>query len=45
MEKDFSEDIKKLSPAEQTSALEAYYNVCNCAPKVLHFFYGPMKAR
>jgi len=40
------QDIKKLSPAEQTSALEAYHNVvCHFAPNALHFFYGPMKAR
>ncbi|XP_061183986.1 uncharacterized protein LOC133192121 isoform X2 [Saccostrea echinata] len=40
------QDIKKLSPAEQTSALEAYHNVvCHFAPKSLHFFYASMKAR
>lgn len=39
-------DIKKLSPAEQTSALESYHHVvCHFAPKALHFFYAPMKAR
>uniref|UniRef100_A0A8W8KQ08 Uncharacterized protein n=1 Tax=Magallana gigas TaxID=29159 RepID=A0A8W8KQ08_MAGGI len=39
-------DIKKLSPAEQTSALESYHNVvCHFAPKSLHFFYAPMNAR
>eukprot|EP00105_Crassostrea_gigas_P037323 XP_019921471.1 PREDICTED: uncharacterized protein LOC105325318 [Crassostrea gigas] len=39
-------DIKKLSPAEQTSALESYHHVvCHIAPKALHFFYAPMKAR
>lgn len=39
-------DIKKLAPAEQTSALESYHNVvCHFAPKALHFFYAPMKAR
>lgn len=35
------QDVKKLSPAEQTSAVEAYHNVvCYFAPKALHFFYA-----
>nr|XP_034319417.1 uncharacterized protein LOC105325318 [Crassostrea gigas]XP_034319418.1 uncharacterized protein LOC105325318 [Crassostrea gigas] len=39
-------DIKKLSPAEQTSARESYHHVVfHFAPKALHFFYAPMKAR
>lgn len=40
------QDIKKLSPAEQTSALIAFHNVvCHFATKALHFFHAIMKAR
>ncbi|XP_076112428.1 uncharacterized protein LOC143080460 [Mytilus galloprovincialis] len=39
-------DIKKLSPAEQTSGLESFHNiVCYFAPKSTHFFYWQMRAR
>ncbi|KAL3881633.1 hypothetical protein ACJMK2_028046 [Sinanodonta woodiana] len=39
-------DIKKISPAEQTSGLEAFHNVlCHFAPKLLHFFHAQMDAR
>ncbi|XP_052084466.1 uncharacterized protein LOC127721708 [Mytilus californianus] len=38
-------DIKKLSPAEQTSGLESFHNiVCYFAPKSTHFFYWQMRA-
>ncbi|XP_069105180.1 uncharacterized protein [Argopecten irradians] len=39
-------DIAKLSPAEQTSSLEAFHNIVNFfAPKAIHYFYNQMKAR
>ena len=39
-------DIAKLSPLEQTSALESFHNVViRFAPKSSHFFYLSMKAR
>ncbi|XP_071148281.1 uncharacterized protein [Mytilus edulis] len=39
-------DIKKLSPAEQTSGMESFHNiVCYFAPKSTHFFYWQMRAR
>ncbi|KAL3890946.1 hypothetical protein ACJMK2_003215, partial [Sinanodonta woodiana] len=39
-------DIKKLSPAEQTSGLESFHRViCFFAPKSLHFFHAQMEAR
>lgn len=39
-------DIKKLSPAEQTSSLESFHRViCFFAPKSLHFFHAQMEAR
>lgn len=39
-------DVRKLSPAQQTSQLEAYHKtVCHFAPKFHHFFYDAMNAR
>ncbi|KAL3886787.1 hypothetical protein ACJMK2_026759 [Sinanodonta woodiana] len=39
-------DIKKISPVEQTSGVEAFHNVfCHFAPKLLHFFHAQMDAR
>ncbi|XP_065068372.1 uncharacterized protein LOC135693741, partial [Rhopilema esculentum] len=39
-------DITRLSPLEQTSALESFHNVIiRFAPKNTHFFYLAMKAR
>lgn len=39
-------DVKKLSPAEQTSSLESYHKVvCFFAPKFVHFEYPQMQAR
>ncbi|KAK3107635.1 hypothetical protein FSP39_018839 [Pinctada imbricata] len=39
-------DIKKLSPGEQTSDLEAFHSlVCQFVPKSTHYFYDAMKAR
>ncbi|KAK3098621.1 hypothetical protein FSP39_021291 [Pinctada imbricata] len=39
-------DVKKLSPAEQTSGLEAFHKVvCHFAPKLVHFFHAQMEAR
>ncbi|XP_064649988.1 uncharacterized protein LOC135501681 [Lineus longissimus] len=39
-------DIGQLSPAEQTSSLESYHNICcHFAPKSVHFPYEGMKAR
>ncbi|KAL3877441.1 hypothetical protein ACJMK2_035147 [Sinanodonta woodiana] len=38
-------DIKKLSPAEQTSSLESFHRViCFFEPKSLHFFHAQMEA-
>lgn len=39
-------DVKKISPAEQTSGLEAFHRVvCHFAPKLVHFFHAQMEAR
>lgn len=39
-------DIKKLSPGQQTSGLEAFHKVvCHFAPKMVHFFHSQMNAR
>lgn len=39
-------DIKKISPAEQTSGLEAFHKVlCHFAPKFVHYFHAQMGAR
>ncbi|XP_062582679.1 uncharacterized protein LOC134252712 [Saccostrea cucullata] len=39
-------DIRKMSPAEQTSGLEAFHKVlCHFAPKFVHFFHAQMEAR
>lgn len=39
-------DVKKLSPAEQTSSLESYHKVvCFFAPKFVHFEFPQMQAR
>lgn len=39
-------DIKKLSPAEQTSSLESYHKIVTFfAPKSVHFFFRAMEAR
>lgn len=39
-------DIKKLSPAEQTSSLESYHKIVTFfAPKSVHYFYSAMEAR
>eukprot|EP00105_Crassostrea_gigas_P041763 XP_019925911.1 PREDICTED: uncharacterized protein LOC109619685 [Crassostrea gigas] len=39
-------DIKKISPAEQTSGLEAFHKVlCHFAPKFVHYFHAQMEAR
>lgn len=39
-------DIRKLSPAEQTSGLEAFHKViCHFSPKLVHFFHAQMEAR
>ena len=39
-------DMKKMSPLQQTSALESYHNiVIQFAPKSTHFSYLVMKAR
>ena len=39
-------DVKKLSPVQQTSELEAFHKlVCHFAPKLVHFFYAQMEAR
>ena len=40
------EDVKKLSPAEQTSDLEGFHKViCSYAPKFVHYFHPQMEAR
>ena len=42
----FVKDIGKLSYSGQTSSVEAYHSVlCYFAPKMVHYFYSPMKAR
>lgn len=39
-------DVKKLSPTEQTSSLESFHNVvCLFASKAVHYFYAQMEAR
>ena len=39
-------DIKKLSPAEQTSSLESYHKIVTFfAPKSVHYFFPEMQAR
>lgn len=39
-------DVKKLSPGQQTSGLEAFHKVvCHFAPKLVHFFHAQMEAR
>lgn len=39
-------DIKRISPAEQTSGLEAFHKVlCHFAPKLVHYFHAQMEAR
>lgn len=39
-------DIKKLSPDEQTSSLESFHNiVCNYTSKAVHYFHPQMEAR
>jgi len=39
-------DIQKISPAQQTSSLEAYHKVvCAFAPKSVHYFHAQMEAR
>ena len=39
-------DVKTLSPTEQTSSLESFHNVvCHFASKAVHYFYAQMEAR
>lgn len=39
-------DVKNLSPSDQTSALEAFHNiVCSFATKSVHYFHAQMEAR
>lgn len=39
-------DIKRLSPGEQTSSLESFHNiVCNYTSKAVHYFHLQMEAR
>ena len=39
-------DVKKLSPTEQTSSLESFHNVvCHFAAKAVHYMYAQMEAR
>lgn len=38
--------IKKISPAEQTSGLEAFHKIlCHFAAKFVHYFHAQMEAR
>lgn len=44
--KNLCKDLKRLSPAQQTSALESYHKIVTFfAPKSVHFFYSAMEAR
>ena len=39
-------DIRQLSPADQTYAVEVFHKVvCFFSPKSSHFFYAQMQAR
>ena len=39
-------DLPKLSPAEQTTSLEAFHKVvCHFAPKLVHYQHAQMEAR
>jgi len=41
-----SKDVMKLSPAEQTSSLEAFHKViCEFAPKFVHYSHPQMQTR